>query len=43
MQLSPVKKRIKENKDHYIMADNYRGIRSVSWDKRVLVVARGDL
>jgi len=33
-QLSPVKKRIKENKDHYIVADNYSsGSRPVSWDK----------
>jgi len=34
-QLSPVKKRIKENKDHYIVADNYPGAHSrpVSWDK----------
>ena len=31
-QLSPVKKRIKENKDHYIVADNYNS-RPVSWDK----------
>eukprot|EP00092_Neocalanus_flemingeri_P056139 GFUD01066483.1.p1 GENE.GFUD01066483.1~~GFUD01066483.1.p1 ORF type:complete len:1158 (-),score=323.90 GFUD01066483.1:3708-7181(-) len=34
-QLSPVKKRIKENKDHYIVAENYPGSHSrpVSWDK----------
>ena len=32
-QLSPVKKRIKENKDHYIVADNYSSSRPVSWDK----------
>ena len=29
MQRSPVKKRIKENKDHYIMADNYSSSRPV--------------
>ena len=29
-QLSPVKKRIKENKDHYIVADNYAGASSSS-------------
>ena len=32
-QLSPVKKRIKENKDHYIVADKYPGQRPSSWDK----------
>jgi hypothetical protein len=33
-QLSPVKKRIKENKDHYIVADKYPGqTRPASWDK----------
>ena len=33
-QLSPVMKRIKEDKDHYIMADNYSSSsRPVSWDK----------
>jgi len=35
-QLSPVKKRIKENKDHYIVTDNYTAgahSRPVSWDK----------
>jgi hypothetical protein len=32
-QLSPVKKRIKENKDHYIVADKYPGQRPGSWDK----------
>ena len=31
-QLSPVKKRIKENKDQYIMADNYSSSRPVSLD-----------
>jgi len=31
-QLSPVKKRIKENKDHYIVAENYSG-RPGSWEK----------
>jgi len=31
-QLSPVKKRIKENKDHYIVAENYSG-RPTSWEK----------
>ena len=33
-QLSPVKKRIKENKDHYIVADKYPGTtRPGSWEK----------
>ena len=33
-QLSPVKKRIKENKDHYIVTDKYPGqARPASWDK----------
>jgi len=33
-QLSPVKKRIKENKDHYIVADRYPGqARPNSWEK----------
>jgi len=31
-QLSPVKKRIKENKDHYIVAEQYQG-RTPGWEK----------
>jgi len=42
-QLSPVKKRIKENKDHYIVAENYSNSHSrpVSWDKEGTVSVHG--